>query len=197
MSFSYDKSHIKLLTAVNSQQFILGLDFCIYIYHCVQVCMYQFPWWLSGKEPTCQCRRCRFDPWIRKVPWRRKQQPTLVFLSGKFHGQRSPVGYSPCGGKELDITQLLNNNNGFYIHHLGFNMRNEHWTFLSFPFFPYSAAELGLKSICGFCMTSQGDAHSMMLVESLTQQKEKLCNTQDKSHAWTELLNGLLSGNLF
>ena len=30
------------------------------------------PWWLSGKEPTCQCRRCRFDPWVMKIPWRRK-----------------------------------------------------------------------------------------------------------------------------
>ena len=30
------------------------------------------PWWLNGKEPTCQCRRCRFDPWIMKIPWRRK-----------------------------------------------------------------------------------------------------------------------------
>ena len=37
-----------------------------------------FPWWLSDKESTCQCRRCGFDPWVRK--W----QPTLVFLSGKF-----------------------------------------------------------------------------------------------------------------
>ena len=132
MSFSYGKSNIKLLTAVNSWQFILGLDFCIDIYMsmCVHVCVYQFPWRLSGKESTCQCRRCEFDPWVRKIPWRRKWQPTLVFLSGKFHGQRSPVGYSPWGGKELDTTQLLNNNNnGFYIHHLGFNMRNETWTF--------------------------------------------------------------------
>ena len=91
MSFSYGKSNIKLLTAVNSWQFILGLDFCIDIYMsmCVHVCVYQFPWRLSGKESTCQCRRCEFDPWVRKIPWRRKWQPTLVFLSGKFHGQIS------------------------------------------------------------------------------------------------------------
>ena len=48
----------------------------------------------SGKEPTCQCRRCRFDPWVRKIPWRRKWQPTLVFLPGEYHGQRSLVGYT-------------------------------------------------------------------------------------------------------
>ena len=52
-------------------------------------------WWLSGKEFTCQCKRCRFDPWVRKIPWRRKRQPTPVFLPGKSHGQRSLAGYSP------------------------------------------------------------------------------------------------------
>ena len=51
-----------------------------------------FPDGASGKEPACQWRGhrwCRFDPCIRKIPWRRKWQPTPVFLLGKFHGQRS------------------------------------------------------------------------------------------------------------
>ena len=55
-------------------------------------------WWLSGKESTCQCRkrkRLGFDPWVRKIPWRRKWQPISVFLPGKSHGQRNLVGYSP------------------------------------------------------------------------------------------------------
>ena len=56
------------------------------------------PWWLSVKEPTCQCRRCRFHPWVGKIPWRRKWQPTPVFLPGKSHGQSSLVGYSPWEG---------------------------------------------------------------------------------------------------
>ena len=51
------------------------------------------PWWLSVKEPTCQCRRFRFNPWVRKIPWRRKWQPIPVFLPGKSHGQRSLAGY--------------------------------------------------------------------------------------------------------
>ena len=51
------------------------------------------PWWLSGKEPTCQCRRCRSNPWVRKIPWRRKWQSIPVFLPGKSHGQRSLAGY--------------------------------------------------------------------------------------------------------
>ena len=46
----------------------------------------------SGKESACQCRRlkrCGFDPWVGKISWRRKWQPTLVFLPGESHGQRS------------------------------------------------------------------------------------------------------------
>ena len=40
-------------------------------------------------------KRHGFNPWVRKIPWRRKWQPTPVFLLGKFHGQRSLAGYSP------------------------------------------------------------------------------------------------------
>ena len=53
-----------------------------------------FPWWLSGKESACNCRRPRFDPWVRKILWRRKWQPTPGFFPGKTHGQRSLVGCS-------------------------------------------------------------------------------------------------------
>ena len=63
------------------------------------------PWWLSGKEPDCQCRRLRLNPWIRKIPWNRKQQPTPVFLPGESHRQRSLAGYSSLGHKELDTTE--------------------------------------------------------------------------------------------
>ena len=62
-------------------------------------------WWLSGKEHTCQCRRREFDPWVGKIPWRRAWQPTPVFLPGESHGQRSLVGYSAWGHKELDVTE--------------------------------------------------------------------------------------------
>ena len=58
----------------------------------------------SAKQSACQDRRCRFDPWVGKIPWKRKWQPTLVFLPGKSHGQRSLVGYSPWGHKESDTT---------------------------------------------------------------------------------------------
>ena len=49
----------------------------------------------------------RFDPWVQKIPWRRKWQPTPVFLPGESHGLRSLVGCSPWGRKELDTTEQL------------------------------------------------------------------------------------------
>ena len=61
-----------------------------------------------GKEPACQCRRPRFGPWVGKLPWRKKWQPTPVFLLGEPHGQRSLAGCSPWGHKEWDTTLLLN-----------------------------------------------------------------------------------------
>ena len=57
--------------------------------------MHGLPWWLSSKESICQCRSCRFSPWVRKIPWRRKWQLTPVFLPGKSHEQRSLTGYCP------------------------------------------------------------------------------------------------------
>ena len=53
------------------------------------------------------CSSCGFNPWVRKIPWRRKWQPTPVFLPGESHGRRSLVGYSPRGRKELDATEQL------------------------------------------------------------------------------------------
>ena len=63
------------------------------------------PWWLSGKESACQCRRHRrrgFDPWVWKIPWRKAWQP---FLPRKSHGQRRLVGYSLWGHQESGTTE--------------------------------------------------------------------------------------------
>ena len=60
------------------------------------------------KESNLQCRRHRrrgFDPWVRKITWRRKRQPNPVFLPGESHGQRSLAGYSSWDHKELDMTE--------------------------------------------------------------------------------------------
>ena len=67
-----------------------------------------FPGGASGKESAYQCRRhrrCGFDPWVGKVPWKRKWQPTPVFLPGESSGQRRLAGYSPWGHKELNTTE--------------------------------------------------------------------------------------------
>ena len=64
--------------------------------------LYGLPWWLSGKESACQCSRHGFNPWAGKIPWRKKWQPTPVFLPGKSHGPRSLVGYSPWGRKKVE-----------------------------------------------------------------------------------------------
>ena len=77
--------------------------------------------WLSGKESTCQCRRCKehgFNPWVEKIPWSREWQPTPEFLPGKFHGQRpaakslqscptlcDPIDGSPPGSPVPGILQ--------------------------------------------------------------------------------------------
>ena len=56
-----------------------------------------FPGGAGGKEPICQCRRHKrlgFNPWVKKIPWKREWLPTPVFLPGESHGQRSLVGYS-------------------------------------------------------------------------------------------------------
>ena len=51
------------------------------------------------KESACQCKRHGFDPWVWKIAWRRKWQPTLLFSPEKRHGQKSLVGYNPGGCK--------------------------------------------------------------------------------------------------
>ena len=58
------------------------------------------PQWLSSKRIYLQYRRLRFDPWVGKIPWRRKWQPTPVFLPRKSYEQRRLVDYSPQGSKE-------------------------------------------------------------------------------------------------
>ena len=62
---------------------------------------------MQWRECACQCRRHRrlvFNPWVGKIPWSRKWQPTPIFLPEKTHGQRSLADYSPWGHKEFDMT---------------------------------------------------------------------------------------------
>ena len=97
MGLSISFYYVRVTAKINLE--ILGLHREIYM---------GFPAGTSGKELTWKCRRHkrrRFSPWVRKIPWRRAWQPTLVLLPGESHGQRSLVGYSPGGLKELDMTE--------------------------------------------------------------------------------------------
>ena len=51
-------------------------------------------------------KRYRFNPWVGKIPWRRKWQPTPVFFLGESHGQRSLAGYSPRGHSRMWLRRL-------------------------------------------------------------------------------------------
>ena len=64
-------------------------------------------WWAS-----LVAQRLKRLPAMQETPWRRKWQPTPVFLPGESHGRRSLVGYSPRGRKELDTTERLH----FHFH---------------------------------------------------------------------------------
>ena len=69
------------------------------------------PCWLNGKGSACHCRDpWGFSLWVRKIPWRRKCQPTPVFLPGESHGRRTLAGYSPWGHEEADTTERLSKN---------------------------------------------------------------------------------------
>ena len=83
-----------------------GLPHCKRILH--QLSHKGSPGGASGKESIGQCRRhkrCGFDPWIRKIPWRRARPPTPGFLPGETHGQRSLAGYSPWGHQVSHVTE--------------------------------------------------------------------------------------------
>ena len=81
--------------------------------------MVGLPRWLSDKESACQYRRHRrlgFDPWVGKIHWRRKWQPTPVLLLGKFHEQKNLVGYSPWGRKRVKHNFATKHTHIFHIH---------------------------------------------------------------------------------
>ena len=66
-----------------------------------------FPGGSDGKSICLQWGRPGLNPWVGKILWRRKWQPTPVFLSGKSHGRRRLVGYNPWDAKESDTTKRL------------------------------------------------------------------------------------------
>ena len=76
------------------------------LWHCLSLRL-DFPGGSDDKNICLQCGRPGFDPWVGKIPWRRKWQSTPVLLPGKSHGQRSLAGCSPWDRKESDTTERL------------------------------------------------------------------------------------------
>ena len=72
---------------------------------CAVCCYWPSPMAQWVKNLPAMQKTQEFDPWVKKIPWRRKWQPTPVFLSVKPHGQRSLAVYNPWGGKELDTIE--------------------------------------------------------------------------------------------
>ena len=66
-----------------------------------------FPGGSAGEESACHAGVLGSTPGWGRFPWRRKWQPTPVFLPGESHAQRSLGGYSPWGHKESDTTEQL------------------------------------------------------------------------------------------
>ena len=73
---------------------------------------------LVVKNPPANYKRHRFNPWVRKISWRRNRQPTPVFLPAESHAQRSLAGYSPEGRKESDMTKYGSTTTGIKLEFL-------------------------------------------------------------------------------
>ena len=95
------------------------------------------PWWLSGKESICQAGNAGLiDPWVGKIPWRRKWHPTPVFLPGKSHGHRCLAGCGPWGCKRFGHNLVTNQ----YKNH---SIKTLPWCSFVFP----------LSGLCYLCHT--------------------------------------------
>ena len=85
---------------------LLAITFVIsVVFQGLQKHLFGFPDLCSGKESASQCRRCGFNPWVGKIPWRKKWLPTPVFLPGEFQVHRSLARYSSWDRKELDMSE--------------------------------------------------------------------------------------------
>ena len=107
-SLSYTHTHTHTHTHILSLSLSLSISLSNQLAVCTEIHRTSQTVLLVKNPPTCQCRRCQrceFNPWLGKIPWRRKWQPIPVLWPGEFHGQRSLVGYRPWGQKELDTTE--------------------------------------------------------------------------------------------
>ena len=104
-----------------------------------------------------EIRRHGFDPWIRKIPWRRAWQPTPVFMPGESHGQRSLVGYNPQGGTELDAMKWLSRHASMHTH---IHTYKYVWVFIHTYIFAYTYICVYICMLCVYIHISQCFIHS-------------------------------------
>ena len=107
------------------------------------------PRWLSAKKSSCQGRRLGFDPWVGKIPWSRKWQPTSVSLPGKFYGQRHLAGCSPSDHEELNTAERLSTHRSWLRSNVVFYCRAR-WV---------SRAHTCIPSLLDFIPTLVGAVH--------------------------------------
>ena len=88
---------------------------------------WRLPSWLRWSRVHMQCRGPGFNPWVRKIPWRRSWQSTPVFLPGESHGQRSQVGHSPRGRKESHTTETHTHSQTWSIQPMNYLLLGYNW----------------------------------------------------------------------
>ena len=127
------------------------------------------------KNLPAQCRRhkrCKFNSWVGKIPWRRAWQPTPVFLPGESHGLRSLANHSPRGCKKLDTTDMTEHTaQSFYYLCLGNNPIKMHLYILSFFFLTSTGIATSVLSdiLRSFNMSWQASAcRTSILISALS-----------------------------
>ena len=117
----------------------------------------------ANEVSICHCKRfkrCRFNPWVGKIPWKSKWQPTPVSLPGESYEQWSLVGHSPRGRKESDTTERLHFPLSFSPTSLPFPLRSFFQRFFQSgsavgKSAPFSHLSLGLCSTSAGCGTAR------------------------------------------
>ena len=93
-------SHFVHQRALNRVELCSRFSLVVYFIHSINS-VWGFPSGPVVEESACPCRKCGFDPWVEKISWRMKSQPTPVLLPGKSYGKRSLVGCSPWGHQRV------------------------------------------------------------------------------------------------